>query len=941
MSRGPFWRVVWAVNQRPAADLYTNASALARRMAQAISDIHGAQMELVDLLPTSSATTRYAPRRNPTLVHHGKANAARWHVVGYDRRQGKQHALADLYIADLTTAKNIGQELANLTRWQVQVLDNRGLRPALSQHKIRGVVEPARRNPSPSPLPGQTWRRRGGGSVRVTSVGNGSVVVTDLSSGNRDRFDRLDFIATHTLAGTRPNPKRKGRKPYGIGHGRSMGPSALTIALDLGYPFPRGEGKATRAGAWLSRFTKKMDGTGGAVFVGFDHKTGRTVIEHENPRRRGGPPMPRRQRRAAASGRFTKARHHARASVARGVRRLDLQRRASFGVGRNPRGGPRIVYNKLLGGWYVVTGPHQTPLNGRFNSKAEAQAWLSGRRANPKGRKLSVPEQHQLRIARQTLTMTDAGARIMGGPTKEEAREIIRRLTGREPVENPAGDAFKVGQRVQLHAATSEWMQGDRYGVVVGFGRARDYRDSFSGGIVKAKPVRVKLDKSGRVRRFHPDNLFPIEDNPHRTAQGWEGWTTGERFRLAMPIRTEGLTLDRGELGTLTLVSGGSAYAVFDSHPLHHPVPVSPRWLEPEHGVSSRTGKPYKRPKTNPKGLEKTYRTEKRFRAALARFTTSGELVDWFATDHGWVIRLRRIVPGYTSRGARLLQSVTARHGSAVDWDKIAPPKPTGNPRKSTRGVMANFNRFSFTMPIEAAQDMSGPGPADEAVQHWAGRIVRPAAVTPALLAAELKEYGAWDAEQLSDDDENWRRILWIAAGNILEGNPRRKSRVKRPNPLPRWVDPRSIRTVGRGATRIRVGCPKGKWSPSRRRCSVGTRMVETAGVRGKARRNPRESEVALARRTFRRLNQIEPGTARVVRGARNAPKVAVQLGELVSFVYRSDKYAGSKDNPHGKELLYEHKTKRPRPVLATDPSGREVHIVGGRMHPTPDGLVN
>ena len=41
----------------------------------------------------------------------------------------------------------------------------------------------------------------------------------------------------------------------------------------------------------------------------------------------------------------------------------------------------RIVYNKLLGGWYVVRGPHQTPLNGRFDSKAEAQAWLDAQRA--------------------------------------------------------------------------------------------------------------------------------------------------------------------------------------------------------------------------------------------------------------------------------------------------------------------------------------------------------------------------------------------------------------------------------------------------------------------------------------------------------------------------------------------------------------------------------
>lgn len=47
------------------------------------------------------------------------------------------------------------------------------------------------------------------------------------------------------------------------------------------------------------------------------------------------------------------------------------------------------------------------------------------------GRELSVPEQHQLRIARQTLRMNDVMARVMGGMTKDEAREVIKRLTGK------------------------------------------------------------------------------------------------------------------------------------------------------------------------------------------------------------------------------------------------------------------------------------------------------------------------------------------------------------------------------------------------------------------------------------------------------------------------------------------------------------------------------
>ena len=40
----------------------------------------------------------------------------------------------------------------------------------------------------------------------------------------------------------------------------------------------------------------------------------------------------------------------------------------------------RIVFNRLLNGWFVVRGAHQTPLNGRFDTRAEAVDWLLNRR---------------------------------------------------------------------------------------------------------------------------------------------------------------------------------------------------------------------------------------------------------------------------------------------------------------------------------------------------------------------------------------------------------------------------------------------------------------------------------------------------------------------------------------------------------------------------------
>lgn len=41
----------------------------------------------------------------------------------------------------------------------------------------------------------------------------------------------------------------------------------------------------------------------------------------------------------------------------------------------------KVVYNGLLGGWYIVRGAHQTPISGRFETKAAALAHL--RRRNP------------------------------------------------------------------------------------------------------------------------------------------------------------------------------------------------------------------------------------------------------------------------------------------------------------------------------------------------------------------------------------------------------------------------------------------------------------------------------------------------------------------------------------------------------------------------------
>jgi hypothetical protein len=54
------------------------------------------------------------------------------------------------------------------------------------------------------------------------------------------------------------------------------------------------------------------------------------------------------------------------------------------------------------------------------------------------------------------------------------------------------------GDRVQAHPATDSWMMGDRWGSVAKVGPKR---------------VHVNMERSGRLRRFAPENLLDSEGN--------------------------------------------------------------------------------------------------------------------------------------------------------------------------------------------------------------------------------------------------------------------------------------------------------------------------------------------------------------------------------------------------------------------------------------------
>ena len=85
--------------------------------------------------------------------------------------------------------------------------------------------------------------------------------------------------------------------------------------------------------------------------------------------------------------------------------------------------------------------------------------------------------------------------------------------------------------------------------------------------------------------------------------------------------------------------------------------------------------------------------------------------------------------------------------------------------------MYAVFDGFEIAMTKEQAQDCSYPGPCDAAVLEVSQEIKRPEGCTPERLRRVLEEYSSWGGEDgLSDDAENWQRIVWIAAGDISDG---------------------------------------------------------------------------------------------------------------------------------------------------------------------------
>lgn len=88
------------------------------------------------------------------------------------------------------------------------------------------------------------------------------------------------------------------------------------------------------------------------------------------------------------------------------------------------------------------------------------------------------------------------------------------------------------------------------------------------------------------------------------------------------------------------------------------------------------------------------------------------------------------------------------------------------------RWFSSSSGRIEFHMTLEQAESVSHSGRCDEDVLALS-RVPKIRsqldAIDAAVLRDELREYGAWDAEELADHEQNLQRILWLAGSDIRE----------------------------------------------------------------------------------------------------------------------------------------------------------------------------
>lgn len=75
---------------------------------------------------------------------------------------------------------------------------------------------------------------------------------------------------------------------------------------------------------------------------------------------------------------------------------------------------------------------------------------------------------------------------------------------------------------------------------------------------------------------------------------------------------------------------------------------------------------------------------------------------------------------------------------------------------------------IEFQLSVLCVNDIAQQGSNDSAVRYWEERIDL-SHIPAAAIRDELDEYGCWHDDELADELQNRRRLIWLAAWDIAE----------------------------------------------------------------------------------------------------------------------------------------------------------------------------
>lgn len=201
-----------------------------------------------------------------------------------------------------------------------------------------------------------------------------------------------------------------------------------------------------------------------------------------------------KRRGASDDYRHRDSAHRAMDAILAGIPRWEPPRRRRMG---HRDAGARVVYNRLLGGWYVVTGPHQAPLNGRFESKEEAQAWLA-RRGSGRDARATIARRHGHTTDESAATKARNEGRLSERERAAASSHVEHRADmpdgaflepsqKKYPVKEKRGGEWKYDRGLLLATARRARMEGDESLAK----RADAIREREFGGAGDADPNRI------------------------------------------------------------------------------------------------------------------------------------------------------------------------------------------------------------------------------------------------------------------------------------------------------------------------------------------------------------------------------------------------------------------------------------------------------------------